>query len=73
MNIGIGILIILVLLSSAINLIFLVIIRWDQRDDYNNLYRIQDRIEDDLIDIRKTVRAINKKIDLVVETLEGNI
>jgi len=47
-----------------INLILLVTIRWDQEYHWEDLTRRQNHITNDLIDIGRTVRAIDRKIDL---------
>ena len=47
-----------------INLILLVTIRWDQEYHWEDLTRRQNHITNDLLDIERTVRAIDRKIDL---------
>ena len=46
-----------------INLILLVTIRWDQEYYWEDLTNRQNHITNDLIDIGRTVRAIDKKIE----------
>ena len=67
-----AILIILVL-SQVISIALIFIIGKNQETNYNILYKHHHSMWDDIIQIERNVRAINKKIDLVVETLEGNI
>jgi hypothetical protein len=47
-----------------INLILLVTIRWDQEYHWEDLCERQHRITNDLLDIERTIRAIDRKIDL---------
>ena len=47
-----------------INLILLVTIRWDQEYHWEDLNKRQHRITNDLLDIERTIRAIDRKIDL---------
>ena len=47
-----------------INLILLVTIRWDQEYHWEDLNKRQHSITNDLLDIERTVRAIDRKIDL---------
>ena len=47
-----------------INLILLVIIRWDQDYNHKILYKHQHSMWDDITQIGRTVRAIDRKIDL---------
>jgi len=48
---------------SLINLIILVLIKWDQEYHWEDLNKRQHHITNDLIDIGRTVRAIDKKIE----------
>jgi len=55
---------ILIILSFAVNCILLVYIRQEQKDYHNIIFKVQDDQWEDLIQIGRTVRAIDRKIDL---------
>ena len=54
---------ILIILSFAVNCILLVYIRQEQKDYHNIIFKVQDDQWEDLIQIGRTVRAIDKKIE----------
>jgi len=54
---------ILIILSFAVNFILLVYIRQEQKDYHNIIFKVQDDQWEDLIQIGRTVRAIDKKIE----------
>ena len=55
---------ILIILSFAVNCILLVYIRQEQETNQSILYKHQHSMWDDITQIRRTVRAIDRKIDL---------
>ena len=55
---------ILIILSFAVNFILLVYIKQQQEINQKIHYKIQDDIWDEITQIRKTVRGIDRKIDL---------
>jgi len=58
---------------SLINLIILVLIKWNQEYYWEDLNKRQHHITNDLIDIGRTVRAIDKKIDKKkIKTLQAD-
>ena len=54
---------ILIILSFAVNFILLVYIRQEQKKYHNIIFKVQDDQWDDIIQIGRTVRAIDKKIE----------
>ena len=54
---------ILIILTFAVNCILLVYIRQEQKDYHNIIFKVQDDQWEDLIQIGRTVRAIDKKIE----------
>jgi len=56
---------ILIILSFAVNFILLVLIKQQQEISHSILYKIlHDMWDSDITQIRRTVRAIDRKIDL---------
>ena len=54
---------ILIILSFVVNFILLVYIRQEQKDYHNIIFKVQDDQWEDLIQIRRAVGAIDKKIE----------
>ena len=54
---------ILIILSFAVNCILLVYIRQEQEINHKINYKIQHAMWDDITEIGRTVRAIDKKIE----------
>ena len=54
---------ILIILSFAVNCILLVYIRQEQETNHKILYKHQHSMWDDITQIGRTVRAIDKKIE----------
>ena len=55
---------ILIILSFAVNFILLVYIKQQQEINHKINYKTQDGMWDEITQIRRTVRAIDRKIDL---------
>ena len=55
---------ILIILSFAVNCILLVYIKQQQEINHKINYKTQDGMWDEITQIRRTVRAIDRKIDL---------
>ena len=55
---------ILIILSFAVNFILLVYIKRQQEINHKINYKTQDGMWDEITQIRRTVRAIDRKIDL---------
>lgn len=55
---------ILIILSFAVNCILLVYIRQEQKEYHNIIFKVQDHQWEEIIQIGRTVRAIDRKIDL---------
>ena len=55
---------ILIILSFAVNCILLVYIREEQETYFKIISKVQDDMWDDITQIGRTVRAIDRKIDL---------
>ena len=53
---------ILIILSFAVNCILLVYIRQEQETNHKSNYRTQDDMFDEITQIRRTVRAIDRTI-----------
>tara|TARA_R100001510_G_C7491204_1_gene98942 strand:- start:100 stop:303 length:204 start_codon:yes stop_codon:yes gene_type:complete len=56
--------ILIIITLVLINLILLVTIRWDQEYNWEDLHKRQHDITNDLLQIGRTVREIDRKIDL---------
>ena len=54
---------ILIILSFAVNCILLVYIRQEQEINHKINYKTQDDMLDEITQIRRTVRALDKKIE----------
>ena len=54
---------ILIILTFITNCLLLVYIRQEQKDYHNIIFKVQDDQWEDLIQIGRTVRAIDKKIE----------
>ena len=54
---------ILIILTFIINCLLLVYIRQEQKKYHNIIFKVQDNQWDDIIQIGRTVRAIDKKIE----------
>lgn len=50
------------LVSLTMNFFYLVILKWNQEDYWEDLHRRQHRMQDDIAQITRTVKAIDKKI-----------
>jgi len=55
---------ILIILTFIVNCLLLVYIRQEQEEYHKSLYKVQHHMWDDITQIGRTVRAIDKKIDL---------
>ena len=55
---------ILIILTFIVNCLLLVYIRQEQKEYHESLYKIQHHMWDDITQIGRTVRAIDRKIDL---------
>lgn len=55
---------ILIILTFTVNFILIVLIRKEQESNYKSLYKHPQRMWDHVIQIRRTVREIDRKIDL---------
>ena len=55
---------ILIILTFAVNFILLVYIKRQQEINQKIQYKIQDDMYDEITQIRRSVRAIDRKIDL---------
>ena len=56
---------ILIILSFAVNFILLVYIKQQQEINQKIHYKIQDDIWDEITQIRRTVKGINEKVELL--------
>lgn len=50
------------LVSLTINFIYLVILKWNQEYYWEDLHKRQHRMQDNITQIERTVKAIDKKI-----------